>query len=70
MIQIDDFSNSPMGWICPKCGRVYSPNTSMCIYCGQESQTTWASTKTKDFDYNVYLNHNIMNEEQQCKTQI
>lgn len=21
------------GWICPKCGRVYSPFTQMCLYC-------------------------------------
>lgn len=21
------------GWICPKCGRVYSPFTPMCLYC-------------------------------------
>lgn len=21
------------GWICPKCGRVYSPFTHMCYYC-------------------------------------
>lgn len=25
------------GWECPKCGRVYSPSTSMCMYCGNES---------------------------------
>lgn len=22
------------GWICPKCGRVYSPFTSSCSFCG------------------------------------
>lgn len=24
------------GWICPKCGRVYSPYTNMCLYCKPE----------------------------------
>ncbi len=24
------------GWICPKCGRVYSPFTHMCLYCRNE----------------------------------
>lgn len=23
------------GWICPKCGRVFSPSTPMCLYCGK-----------------------------------
>ena len=22
------------GWICPKCGRVYSPTTNQCLFCG------------------------------------
>lgn len=25
---------APQGWVCPKCGRVYSPYTPMCLYCG------------------------------------
>ena len=24
------------GWICPKCGRVFSPYTMMCLYCKKE----------------------------------
>ena len=30
------------GWICPKCGRVYSPITPMCYYCGGEQITTFS----------------------------
>lgn len=38
------------GWICPKCGRVYSPFTQMCLYCGNnnsENTFTSANTPTK-----------------------
>lgn len=27
------------GWICPKCGRVYSPFTQMCLYCKPNNTT-------------------------------
>ena len=39
------------GWICPKCGRVYSPATSMCLYC--ESGTI-VSGKTFPDDYYLH----------------
>jgi len=34
--RIGDFPNSfpQQGWQCPICGRVYSPTTAMCFYCG------------------------------------
>lgn len=35
------------GWECPKCGRVYSPDTPMCWYCGDESKSTVTTTNTK-----------------------
>lgn len=28
------------GWECPKCKRVYSPTTSMCLHCPQSTVTT------------------------------
>lgn len=28
------------GWVCPKCGRVYSPTTSMCFFCSGNNTVT------------------------------
>jgi uncharacterized OB-fold protein len=44
------------GWICPKCGRVYSPFTQMCLYCkpntvsnlGMLSNTTAIEEKLRE----------------------
>lgn len=36
------------GWQCPICGRVYSPTTMMCLYCGNEKETI-STTYTSDY---------------------
>lgn len=37
--------NYQYGWVCPKCGRVYSPTTSSCLFCGPGvSYTVTANT--------------------------
>lgn len=40
----DTFNFCDRGWECPKCGRVYSPTTSMCYYCGNGTKTTTPNT--------------------------
>ena len=41
-----NFFEKQQGWICPKCGRVYSPTTSMCFYCGNETVTVSSEDDT------------------------
>jgi hypothetical protein len=39
------------GWECPKCGRVYSPSTSMCKYCGNKEYITTAGNYLEMRDF-------------------
>lgn len=45
--------SSPMayGWICPKCGRVYSPSTTMCPYCAGDNKVTMSDKTSFDYYY-------------------
>jgi uncharacterized OB-fold protein len=36
---MSEFNFTPQGWECPKCKRVYSPTTIMCIACPQHTKT-------------------------------
>lgn len=36
------------GWICPKCGRVYSPFTQMCLYCSNQQTSTSLNTDVRN----------------------
>lgn len=54
------------GWVCCKCGRVYSPTQMMCLYCGGNESNqpyisplsfTWTiSNETEDSITTVTLN--------------
>jgi len=41
---MNDFNFTPQGWECPKCKRVYSPTTIMCIACPQHTKTITTTT--------------------------
>ena len=41
------------GWICPKCGRVYAPDTAMCFYCNGNNHVMPATTTTTTKDYTL-----------------
>jgi uncharacterized OB-fold protein len=41
---MSNFDFTPQGWECPKCKRVYSPTTIMCIACPSLTGSTSNST--------------------------
>lgn len=46
---INDFPQyffGEQGWVCPKCGRVFSPRTYECLYCNS-SKVVKTSTTTE-----------------------
>ena len=52
----DDSLFARQGWICPKCGRVYSPSTEMCLYCGGNTNVMPITVGDKTFpdDWLIY----------------
>lgn len=47
------FKFANYGWVCPKCGRVYSPFTMMCPYCKDavspmDNGITYTTTTTEE----------------------
>lgn len=46
-MKIPEYPNTnygnPIGWTCPKCGKVFSPNTSQCPYCNKLYEITCMS---------------------------
>lgn len=51
----NDYFDTPRGWVCPKCGRVYSPNTSMCLYCGSNTTTVINTTTPPNTSVTPYI---------------
>lgn len=39
------------GWQCPVCGRVYSPSTTMCLYCNNNTERTASTTGTYKIEW-------------------
>lgn len=68
-VPMSSFGN--FGWICPKCGRVYSPTTPSCSECGGEDKGT-ISNKIEEktpslldiLNPKLFGNHNFLNQNQ------
>ena len=49
---------APTGWRCPSCGRVYSPLTYMCPYCGGNQKGKITTTTDDSEWWKEYLKQN------------
>ena len=47
------------GWVCPKCGRVYSPSTPMCSYCNNTESITITATSSDYAEFGKYLSREL-----------
>ena len=51
------------GWVCPKCGAVMSPTTSMCINCRGDKSTVLGYGTNIDIDWNKQTTTTITEKE-------
>lgn len=58
-------STAQQGWQCPICGRVYSPITPMCYYCGGEQKTITYTTSTENVETAKMNSHAPIHPQQQ-----
>lgn len=65
-VGINNWNFIRQGWQCPCCGRVYSPDTPMCLYCGNyDIKTTTDTTvpfEEKDSNSNIFKSENDYND--------
>ena len=50
-----EYKGGLMGWVCPKCGRCYSPFTSMCSYCNND----WGTITCYDGTFETNLDRTV-----------
>lgn len=61
----NEFSTTPQGWVCPTCGRVYSPITPMCYYCGGEQKTITYTTSAENVEIAKMNSHAPIHPQEQ-----